>query len=67
MKKMLAFFSWVPGKVAEGRKGGIKTQDLSRLASPAFIPLAVRLPEVNAASSAACYNRATFHPIPKSP
>ena len=22
MKKMLAFFSWVPGKVAEGRKGG---------------------------------------------
>ncbi|WP_225757330.1 hypothetical protein [Cardiobacterium sp. Marseille-Q4385] len=67
MKKILAFFSWVPGKVAEGRKGGIKTQDLFRLASPAFIPFAVLLPEVNAAPSAACYNRATFHPTPKSP
>ena len=32
MKKMLAFFSWVPGKVAAGRKGGIQTQRLSRLA-----------------------------------
>ena len=32
MKKMLAFFSWVPGKVAAGRKGGIKNQHLSRLA-----------------------------------
>ena len=26
MKKMLAFFSWVPGKVAEGRKGGIQNR-----------------------------------------
>ena len=33
MKKMLAFFSWVPGKVAEGRKGGIQTQHSSRLAA----------------------------------
>ena len=33
MKKMLAFFSWVPGKVAEGRKGGIQTQYLYRLAA----------------------------------
>ena len=54
MKKMLAFFSWVPGKVAAGRKGGIQTQHLPRLAAaqkpsvypawrppanPAFIPL----------------------------
>ena len=31
MKKMLAFFSWVPGKVAAGRKGGIQTQCLHRL------------------------------------
>jgi len=30
MKKMPAFFSWVPGKVAEGRKGDKK---------PGFIPL----------------------------
>ena len=33
MKKMLAFFSWEPGKVAEGRKGGIQNQHLSRLAA----------------------------------
>ncbi len=31
MKKMLAFFSWEPGKVAAGRKGGNK--------NPAFMPL----------------------------
>ena len=54
---MLAFFSWVPGKVAAGRKGGIQTQCLPRLtaahkpsiypawrppANPAFIPLGCR-------------------------
>ena len=32
MKKMLAFFSWVPGKVAAGRKGGVQNQHLRRLA-----------------------------------
>ena len=32
-EKMLAFFSWVPGKVAAGRKGGIKNQDFSPLAA----------------------------------
>ena len=48
MKKMLAFFSWVPGKVAAGRKGGIQTLCLPRLAprpsrKPRFYP-ARRLP-----------------------
>ena len=32
-------FPRLRGKVAEGRKGGIKTQDLSRLAGPVFTPL----------------------------
>ena len=42
MKKMLAFFSWVPGKVAAGRKGEYKTRIYPawRLpTNPAFIPL----------------------------
>ena len=42
MKKMLAFFSWEPGKVAAGRKGEYKTSIYPawRLpANPVFIPL----------------------------
>ena len=42
MKKMLAFFSWVPGKVAAGRKGEYKTRIYpawQQLTNPAFIPL----------------------------
>ena len=42
MKKMLAFFSWVPGKVAEGRKGEYKTSIYPAWrppANPVFTPL----------------------------
>ena len=42
MKKMLAFFSWVPGKVAAGRKGGYKPSVYPAwqlLTNPVFIPL----------------------------
>ena len=42
MKKMLAFFSWVPGKVAAGRKGGYKPSIYPAwrpLTNPVFIPL----------------------------
>ena len=67
MKKCSHFFHGYPGRWPKAGRGGIKTQDLSCLASPACILLAARLPEVNAAPSAACYNRATFHPTPKSP
>ena len=45
MKKMLAFFSWVPGKVAEGRKGEYKPSIYPAWrtpANPAFIPLGAR-------------------------
>ena len=38
MKKMLAFFSWVPGKVAEGRKGGISPAFTSLVSNPVITP-----------------------------
>ncbi len=45
MKKMLAFFSWVPGKVAEGRKGEYKT---------VFVPLGAVYRMLTAASTSSC-------------
>ena len=37
MKKILAFFSWVPGKVAEGRDGGCKQAAQRQSQSAAFV------------------------------
>ena len=64
MKKMLAFFSWVPGKVAEGRKGEYKTRIYPAwqlLTNPVFIPLDDR-PQTRCLSRLAATHKPSVYP-----
>ena len=76
MKKMLAFFSWVPGKVATGRKGGYKTRIYPAWhptlpTNPGFAPLgALPFPQTQHLSRLAAAYEPSVYPawqLPTSP
>ena len=68
MKKMLAFFSWVPGKVATGRKGGYKTRIYPAWhptlpTNPGFAPLgALPFPQTQHLSRLAAAHEPSIYP-----